>query len=143
MAKIGREVEGRRYYGVSTLFVSADEYLHKLPQIKKIIGDESLHQIYISDHGNILDMQSVSEEFKDEFSDLAVTLEVTRVPKNIPEFISVMLNITNGTSIEQLNALRYDDEVKVSVGTHVFCWGVEDAFLAYPEDFENDTEVNL
>lgn len=142
MAKIGKEVEGKRYYGCPTLFVSADEYLNSLPKIKKIVRDEDLWQLYISDHGNILDMPSVANEFED-FDMVAVTLEVTRVPKKIPERLSIMLNITDGTSIEQLDALSYNDEVKVSVGTHVYCWNRDDAVLTFPDEFENDVEVNL
>lgn len=142
MAKIGKEVEGKRFYGCPSLFVSADEYLNHLPKIKKILEAEDLFQLYISDHGNILDMASVADEFEN-IDTVGVTLEVTRVPKKIPERLSIMLNITDGTSIEQLDALRYDDEVKVSVGTHVYCWNRVDAVLTFPDEFENDVEVNL
>lgn len=149
MAKIGREVEGKRHYGKMTLFVSYDEVTNEtIPSIKKLIEEHDLRQIYISDHDGFFHIQTLRDilrDFHEIGTEVAITIETKKIAdfQTIPHDIDIMLNITDGTSIEQMTQLCYDDEIKVSVGQTVFSFNMDDAVFTSPKEFEKDIEVAL
>ena len=142
VAKIGREVEGQRNLGLRTLFVSADEYVQKFQEILNLVEKEPIEHIYISDHEGTIQFSSVKPDVLAKLR-VHVTVEVKSIKHDYPHWVGIMLNITDGTSIEQLDRLRYNDEIKVSVGLDVWCWNKRDAVRTRPADFDEDIEVSL
>lgn len=139
MAKIGKEVEGRKNFGDMTLFVSADEFVRNY---KKIVARDpkEFRQIYISDHeGAVL----FPKEPGENMSKWVITVETKIIRRPYPWYVGVMLNISDGTTVESLNLLRVNDEIKISSGLDVWSWSKRDAVRTYPADFEGDIEVTL
>lgn len=141
MAKIGLEIEGKRHFGKRTLFVSAHEAKTHSTRILGMIDDLLIEQVYISDRDNDNPLDWYASVFGNDQVD--ITIEVEKIESSIPASIGIMLNITDGTSIEQLNLLRDDDEIKVSNGLNVWSWSKEDAIRTHPKQFESDVQVIL
>ena len=141
MAKIGKEVEGRKNYGDLTLFVSADEFTKHYDRIVQFTPRD-FKQIYISDHYGDL---TFTEKKDPRLAHWNITVETKCIsPKRpYPEWVGIMFNISDGVSVEQLNCLSYNDEIKISSGLDVWSWSKRDAVRTYPADFEGDIEVTL
>lgn len=141
MAKIGIEVEGKYAEdNLRTYFCSAEEYLNDDYALDKIIN-AGVEHVYISDHLNQLDLETLAYDF--EGVPLIVTVELTQLTALPPARIEIFWNATQASYAQghTINFLRPHDQVKVENEKTVFSWVVGHAVVTLPEDFEGDVEV--
>jgi len=146
MAKIGIEVEGR-FTGLKTLFLSALEFSNEAYLKKALeLGDKHtdlkglIKQVYISDLDNHLDLVADPNLTLYELSKTyIVTVEVSEVREETPEYINIMLNI-GCPSFWNLSEV---DQFKFSDKQHVFSASVANMSETLPEDFAGDITLDI
>lgn len=142
MAKVGFEIEGVKNYGLKTLFVDHSEFSSSQNEIKEFLSTNmDVEQIYICDWDGELDWELVDLALEDLY--IIVTIETCVINQEIPHNVGIMLNLSNGTNTQYLDALRRTDEVKVATGLDVYSWSMENRVRTYPFQFEDDVEVIL
>jgi len=134
--KVGTEVEGR-FIGLRTLFCSADEFMDSPSMINARAGQWNVHQIYISDLENKLDLTDLNSFIGVLALDYIITVECTKVPQYTSNSVNIMLHIQD----ESFWRLRPRDQVKFSRDQTVFAVTLENMTHTVPEDFAGDTEI--
>jgi hypothetical protein len=126
--KIGIEVEGR-LHGEKTLFIGANE----LFQVNiELMQKHCVTQLYVSDNEGILDLELyVLMHFA---SYVIVTVELTKLPARVPDYINIMYNIESA----DFWRLRNGDQIKFSKDLNVYAVTKDQMFITYPEEFEGD-----
>lgn len=136
--KIGKEVEGR-HIGLKTIFCSAEEIEHKAANVVKHAEAWGVHQIYISDLENILDITDMNVTLGTLALNYIVTVERTKVPPMyLSDSIDIMLNVQN----EEIWKMRRRDQVKFSQDLKVAAVALENMTITLPEDFAGDVELD-
>jgi hypothetical protein len=136
--KIGKEVEGR-HIGLKTLFCSAKELMDSPPNVKFAAEEWHVHQIYISDLENELDLSDMNVFLGVLALSYIVTVERTEVPAEyVSEHIDLMLNIDS----ESFWNLRHTDQVKFSKDLVVFSASKNNMAVTIPDDFNGDVEID-
>jgi hypothetical protein len=136
--KIGIEVEGR-LRGVKTLFIGAAELELEGPSgIRAKMMAHNVTHLYVSDHNNVVDYETLGLSFYS----LLVTLDVTRVkPGPRPQNVSIMLTLPYEFFID-VDRLAADDQVKFhSVDRDVLCVSARHLVRTQPIEFCGDVEV--
>ncbi len=141
MAKIGYEVEGKyANQGILTYFCSAEEYLSN-EYLHRDLYENRVDMIYISDHLNILDLQSIADTFNG--SGIKVTVELTQLDDVPPVGVEIFWNASQASyaQAKTILPLRNIAQIKVEHNKHVMAWTVGNSVLTLPVDFEGDIEV--
>jgi len=132
--KIGTEIEGR-YCGISTLFVGADE-LHELEAIALRQNVKTIKyafkQIYISDHENIIDLNSVLLSHLSH--KYIITIERTEVLEEYPDCVNIILSVESPSFWH----LKPNCQVKFSKDMNVFAMTKRQMIETKPSEFLND-----
>ena len=135
--KIGKEVEGR-HIGLRTLFCSADEFMNQLQKVGQVADEWGVHQIYISDLDNELDISDLNVVLGTWALNYIITVECTIVPEYVGTNINIMLNIDKPSFWN----LRRGDQIKFSKDLTVYSASFENMTLTVPEDFSGDVEID-
>lgn len=130
MAKIGIEVEGR-FIGLHTLFIDAATESYMLKDCNL-----NVQQIYISDNDNLLKLDS--ELIKDAADNFIITIERTYLPHEYPEYINIMLSISNNSPFFRLHE---NDQVKFSWQQTVYAITKRNMTKTIPSDFDGDVTL--
>ena len=133
--KIGIEVEGR-LKGIQTFFIDNTEIDRFHKHLDYYHKKYNVAQVYVSYPDDI-----ANPKLKDIADKWFVTVEVDKIPTEIPEYINqIMLCVRH----EDITKLRPQDSFKIDTkNQNLFCASVETAFRTYPKDFQNDKEVKL
>ena len=132
--KLGKEVEGE-YLGVFTLFCSFEE-IEALPEAMEKYA-HGVDQLYISDHGNQIDLQNPTAILPYKSQVGLITVERTRCESPHHPGIDVMLVIDSPS----FWALGEEDQVKFSRDLHVRAMVKRNMVVTIPSDFKGDKEI--
>lgn len=136
--KIGKEVEGR-HIGLKTLFCSAEEFMADAGKVNHVAELWGVHQIYISDLDNMLDVSDLNVFLGILALTYIVTVERTSVPPAyVAKHVDIMLNVQN----DSFWNLRLNDQVKVSKDLVVFAVTKGNMTVTVPDDFNGDVEID-
>lgn len=136
--KIGKEVEGR-HLGLKTLFCSAEEFLTDASKVNEQAAEWGVHQIYISDLDNVLDISDLNAFLGVLAISYIITVERTEVPvAYVAKHIDIMLNVP----VESFWNLRINDQVKFSRDLVVFSVTKQNMTVTVPSDFDGDITID-
>lgn len=135
--KVGKEVEGR-HIGLNTLFCSADELMDNPQRVAQAAEDWKVHQIYISDLENALDVSDLNSFLGTLALNYVVTVECSIIPEYIAHNINIMLNI----DCPSFWNLRLHDQIKFSKDLTVHSVTLDNMTLTTPADFAGDIELD-
>jgi hypothetical protein len=109
------------------------------PKVNFAAEEWHVHQIYISDLENELDLSDMNVFLGVLALSYIVTVERTEVPAEyVSEHIDLMLNIDS----ESFWNLRHTDQVKFSKDLVVFSASKNNMAVTIPDDFNGDVEID-
>lgn len=144
MAKIGYEIEGRlRGFKVKTLFIDATEL--KTSITADWLRKHKVNHVYISDHENIIDLNTNCVITSLIVSGIIVTAEVTEIKTRVRDGVYIFWHAGRATyeQMTTLKHLRAVDQIKLEHERFVMAWSVEHATVTHPDEFEYDVTVEL
>lgn len=136
---IGKEVEGR-FRNIKTLFMNAQELMDNFQDLISFLEkNRNVSQVYVSDHQNTLDLNNCWE-LAELSKGVTVTVEVTALINDVPEYVNVILFIDRPDFIY----LNNTDQVKFEpVEKHVLTVTVENMTCTLPNEFKGDQPLNF
>lgn len=147
--KRGMECEGI-HYGQDSLFMDACEFKQHASELTQVPYSVAF---YISDLYGELDWQDVINATRGRIVTMEVPCLYLRFMSKdvmLPEKFRIMWNITHEFKrdetmflFDQFDALRPEDQVKISCGQHVICTTVGNFVRTKPEDFAGDRVIDL